>query len=283
MTWQFFLTVSILTTVAITLIQRLLMRAEKSNPIAYAILFQILGGFFAGFYTLFRGFTIEGITGAIPNVLLMPFIWAGANYFLLTAIKYIEASDFTIIFASRAIWTIVVAMIFLNEPFAMSQVIGTLLIILSVIIVSWQKTQLKINKRTVFAVIGSAFFGIGLVNDSFIVRNVDVPSYFAIAFLTSSILLWMLFPKATREILPLFREKTFFAMLLLSFLTATTALTYFWAYQIGRNAAVLSSINQISTVLTVIAAIIFLKERTSVTKKIIAGLISVLGVILVVK
>lgn len=246
MNWQFFLTVSILTTVAVTLIQRFLMRSEKSNPIAYVILFQLLGGFFAGCYALFRGFNINGITEVLPNVLLMPFIWAGANYLLLTAIKYIEASEFSIVFASRAIWTIVVAIVFLKELFSVNQAIGTLLIIASVMVISWRKRHAPFNKGTVFAIIGSALFGIGLVNDSFIVQNVDVPSYFTIGFLIPGILLWMLFPKASKSMLPLFKEKTFFIILLLGFLTATTALTYFWAYQIGRNAAQLASLNQIN-------------------------------------
>lgn len=281
MSWQFFLTVSILTTVAVTLIQRFIMRSEKSNPIAYVILLQLLGGFFAGCYALFRGFNINGITEALPNVLLMPFIWAGANYLLLTAIKYIEASEFSIVFASRVLWTIVAAMIFLREPFSIKQLVGTFFIIASVLLVLWQKHKIQINKGTIFALIGSFLFGIGLVNDSFIVRNVDVPSYFTVAFLTSGILLWMIFPKATKDILSIFKEKTFFVILLLSFFTATTALTYFWAYQIGRNAAQLASLNQISTILTVLLAAVLLKEKSNVLKKILAAIASFIGVVLV--
>lgn len=85
-------------------------------------------------------------------------------------------------------------------------------------------------------------------------------------------------------------EKTllFIALLLMlingvltNLLAVISGLTYLSAYQIGRNAAQIASLNQTSTVMSVILAILVLKERGGFIRKLVAAGLGVTGVILV--
>jgi uncharacterized membrane protein len=57
-------------------------------------------------------------------------------------------------------------------------------------------------------------------------------------------------------------------------------LTVYGAYQIGRNAAQISSLTQTSTILIVILAAVFLNEKDRLPRKFIAAVLSIIGVVL---
>lgn len=281
MNWQIFLTISVLSTAASTLVQRVLLRKKRTDPIALSIVFQLLGGVFVGTYALLKGFQIPHILPVLPNFFLMPILYGSANIFLFYALKYIEASEYTILYATRMLWTIFAAIVFLQESFSMQQVLGTFLILSSVVLVSWKSAKFEFNKGTIFALLGAGAFGLGLANDSFIVRNVDVPSYMSIAFILPALVTWAIFPKSTKKMRALLEKENLPMTCIVSAMAGISAVTYFTAYQIGRNAAQIAALNQTATILTVILGIVLLKERSSMLKKLLAAIISAVGVILI--
>lgn len=82
MTWQILLFVSILTA-GMTLSQRVLMKDQKTDPIALTIVFQLIGGIFIGFFAVLKGFQFPNISLIWFNFLLMPLLWGLANFFVL--------------------------------------------------------------------------------------------------------------------------------------------------------------------------------------------------------
>ncbi len=115
MSWQLLVGISVLTYSVSILLQRVLLKENKSDPIAYSIVFQIITGLIVGVFALFRGFSIPNLLPILPNLILMIFLYGVGNIFVFKALKNLEASDFTIIFASRTLWTIIAAIIFLKE------------------------------------------------------------------------------------------------------------------------------------------------------------------------
>lgn len=282
MSWQILLVLSIITTSLVTLLQRGLVKKETTDPISAMILQQLIAAFFMGIFALARGFKMPDVSLAPSNFLLVPVIWAGANALIFTSLKTLEASTFTILFTTRAVWTIAAATIFLGETFSSKQIAGTLLILSSVVIAFWRSSKFSFHKGSVLALLGSMLFGLGLANDSFIIRAADVPSYFAIALPVSGLLIWGFFPKSSQNMKKiLVKTNSLFYVVLIGFFVSITALTYYLAYQLANNAAQLASINQTSTLLTVILAIVFLKEKTHIIRKILAAVLSVIGAILV--
>lgn len=281
MNWQIILAISVVTYSISVLLQRILLKNNKSDPIAYSIVFQLLTGIMIGAYAAFNGFNIPDLVPLIPNLILMTILYGAGNVFIFSALKIIDASEFTILFASRAMITIIGAIIFLKESFSTQQALGTLLIILSVVLVSWKKQRLAFNKGVIFSSLAALSFGLAFTNDAFILNNFDVPSYLTIAFIAPSLAVWAIYPRSTIKMKPLLEKRTLWKLGLLGFFYAISAITIFLAYQIGRNASQIAPLSQTATIITVLLSIIFLKERTGLLNKLLGAIISFIGVILI--
>jgi len=280
MSWQILVAVSVVTYSVSVLLQRILLKDEKIDSVAFSIVFQLLTGVLILGYALMRGFSSPNLLPLLPNLALMTFLYGAGNVFIFKALKAIEASEFTIIFATRTVWIILAAVLFLSEQFSLVQLLGTGLILSSVVLVSWQK-GLKLSRGVLLSLAAAACFGLAFANDAFIIRNFDVPSYLGIAFIVPALAVWMVFPKSSSKMLPMLKKSFLKKLGVLSVLYATSAITIFLAYQIGRNAAQIAPLNQTSTVLTVLLAIIFLGEKSQLTRKLIGAVLSFIGIILV--
>ncbi|MDP2672159.1 MAG: DMT family transporter [Candidatus Daviesbacteria bacterium] len=280
MVWQLLVAISVVTYSISIILQRLLLKDDKSDPIAYSVVFQLLTGLIIGVYALIRGFSVPDLVPLIPNLVLMILLYGAGNIFIFKALKLGEASDFTILFASRTLWIIIAAVLFLKESFTLNQTLGTFLIIASVAIVTGKTKILHPQKSHIFALLGAAVFGLAFANDAFILRNFDVPSYLFIAFVAPALTVWALNPKSTQKMKPLLQGKSLQRLGILGVIYAVSAITIFLAYQIGRNAAQIAPLNQTSTMVTVILGILLLKERDNLPKKLLGAVISFVGVLL---
>ncbi|MDP1538554.1 MAG: DMT family transporter [bacterium] len=281
MGWQLLVLISVLSYSVSVLLQRVLLKNEKSDPVAYSVVFQLVVGLVVLVYALIRGFSLSNLYPILPNLILMTFLYGVGNILIFNSLKIGEASEFTIVFATRVFWTIAAAILFLGEAFSLRQGMGTLLIIASVILVSWKDNRFKLGKGGLFGLSAALCFGLAFANDAFILRNFDVPSYLAISFIVPALVVWLFNPRATKNMLPLIEKSMLRKLMILAVLYAVSAITIFLAYQVGRNSAQIASLNQTATILTVLLAVVFLQEKSNLLKKTVGAAISVLGVILV--
>lgn len=280
MNWQILVIISVITNSLSVLLQKILLKDDKIDSTAFSIIFQLITGFLILIYALFHGFSVPNLLPLLPNLFLMILVYGVGNFCIFKALKIGEASSFTIVFATRAIWTIVIAMLFLGEHFSFTQLIGTACILSSVILVTWQH-GIKIGKGTLYSLLAAAAFGIAFANDAFIVRNFDVPSYLVIAFIVPALAVWAVFPQSTEKMKTMLEIHFLKKLVLLGIIYAASAITIFIAYQIGRNVAQIAPLNQTSSILTVVLAIIFLKENTQIGRKLLGILLSFIGILLV--
>lgn len=280
MNWQILVVISVITNSISVLLQKMLLKNDKIDSVAFSIVFQLFTGLLILVYALFRGFSIPNLVPLIPNLLLMILFYGIGNVCIFKALKVGEASSFTIVFATRAIWTIVTAMLFLGENFSFIQLLGTLCILSSVILISWQN-GIKFGRGMLYSLGAAAAFGLAFANDALIVRNFDVPSYLVIAFIVPALAVWIVFPKSTEKMKSMFEFHFLKKLALLGILYATSAITIFMAYQVGRNIAQIAPLNQTSAILTVLLAIIFLKENTQIGRKLLGIILSFIGILLV--
>ena len=149
----------------------------------------------------------------------------GAGYVLIfKALKAVEASEFTIVFTTRSLWTIFAAVMFLGETFSSKQLLGTGFILSSVALVSWQKS-LKLGRGTLISLLAAIAFGFAFANDAFVIRNFDVPSYLAIAFIFPALAVWAVTPSSTNKIKSMLDRDFLKKLSLLGVLYATSAIT----------------------------------------------------------
>ncbi len=282
MTWQILLGISIVTTSLSTILQRVLLKDVKSDPKAYAILFQLLTGVLIGIFSIIRGFTIVGLEKYAFNLIIITVLYGAGTLCIFHALKKISASEFTVIFASRALWTIITALIVLHEVFTINQIIGSFLIFISVVLVSWKVKHFKLGEGELYALAAAFLFGIAFVNDALILKKgFDVPSYLTITFILPGIAIAAFSYNSLPNIKVFLQRTLFFKMLLMCFVYAIAAITIFAAYQAGNNAAQIAPLNQTSIILTVLLGILFLGEKASLLKKLLGALLSMLGMILI--
>ena len=284
MSWQILVAIATITYSISVVLQRVLMKDDKSDPIAYSIVFQLLVGIITGIYAILHGFSLPNLTPVIPNLILVGLLYGLGNMLVFKALKTIDASEFTIVFASRTIWVVIGAILFLKESFSLQQTMGTLLIIGSIILVSWKRNKIMLGSGIWTALLAAIFMGAGFTNDAFIVSafdSFDVPSYVTIAFIIPALFVWALYPKATKSMKHLLTKDNIFKLVILAAIYAISCITIFLAYQVGKNASQIAPLNQTSTILTVLLSMIFLGERSEYLKKILGAIISFIGVLLV--
>lgn len=280
MTWQVLVAISVLTYSISVLLQRLLLKDDKVDSVAFSVVFQLFVGVLVLAYALVRGFSVPNLGPLLPNLALMVVLYGAGNVFIFKALKAVEASEFTIVFATRPLWTILAAIVFLGESFSARQLLGTAFILVGVALVSWQKI-FRLSRGTLFSLVAALSFGLAFANDAFIVRSFDVPSYLSLAFILPALAVWAVTPAVTVKIKSLLTQSFLTKLSWLGIIYAVSAITIFLAYQVGRNAAQIAPLNQTSTIITVVLAIIILKEKALLVKKLLGAALSFVGVMLV--
>lgn len=281
MPWQVFVTLTLVLNTVQVLTQRFLLKDKNSNPATYLIVGDLVGGLFLLVFALKQEMvTLNNLT-LMPSILLSGLLFGLGGLFWYKSLKLIDASEFIVLFTSRAFWAVLASVILLGENFQLEQIIGALLIFLGIYLAAWNAKKFSFKKGEIYALAGAFSMGLGFVNDGFILRGLNPVIYAPISFFVASLVAWLLNPKSTAEILNTFRSKLLMKLILLGFLGAATQLTYLSAVSLSGNVGQIAVINQLSTILIVIAGIIFLKERDNLIKKIFAAILAFAGVLLV--
>lgn len=280
MSWQILLTISILSYSFSTLMQRILMKNSKNDPIAYAIFTQILSGIFFAVFAFFNGFHMPNFLPVLPNFFLMIIAFALLNVCIFTAFRTIEASEFTILFLTYGIWSGILAVLFLKETFTLAQVGGTLLICLGVVLVTRKAKHFLFNKGALLTLAAGFLGAVGFINNDFMVKNFDVPSFLVFSYTLPGIAIGFFYPRSVKHIKSFLKPNKLLSLTILSFFYATTGIATFLAYKAGNNAGQIGIIGQTSTIVIVLLSVIFLKETSSLWKKFLGAILGFLGVLL---
>lgn len=280
MQWYSFLVISILVFSLATVYQRTILKNSRDPAVAYVVN-GIISGLILLSYGLIVGFEIPEVSKISLNLILMIVLVGFGSVFNFTALKKVEASEFTVLFSTRALWTVAAAILILGESFSLKQFFGAGLIILSVVLVSWKKKSLRFSEGEMLTLAGAFFFGVEFVNDAYLSVHTDLFFYLPLVFLLPSIFIGLINFKKIIRINHFISLMETFKLGLLALMFSVSATATFMAYQKGHNIAQIAVLNQTSTIVIVILGIVFLKERNHLTLKILGGIISLIGVFLV--
>jgi drug/metabolite transporter (DMT)-like permease len=279
--WQIFIAISIIASAFAALLQKLLMQKDKINPIVFAAGFQIMTGLLIGIVVLFNGFRIPNLAPIWLNLLFMPILYSLGNIAKFQSLKRIDASEFTVIYQASTLVTVLVAVMFLGEIFKVCEVIGLALIIIAILLVTFKKRiTFKLSRGEFWALSCAAAYGLAFANDAYILRTFDLWTYTFLAFLIPGILTLIYLGRKAKQVTYLFEKGSLWGFLSSVFIYGTATITMYAAYQVGRNAAQIASITPTYSILIVILAAIFLKERDYLPRKLIAAALAIAGIIL---
>ena len=280
MTWLFFILLSVGFASISSILQKILMKNEKSDTVSYAIMFQFIFGTFNLLFGLWHGFVFPEISLNLFFFLLAGLLWGFGTMFLFKAYQKLEASEVVILTSTRSLITVVAALIFLNESYTINNVIGTILILLSIVLVTKLKKGIKLNRGVMYSFAVVVFYGLAVVVDASNVKNYDAISYSVIMAYLPGVVLLCLYPQAIKKFSSI-RNLTFSKkMVSLCLFYSVQSIAFYSALSNGGNASQIGPIIQAQVIITVILAIIFLKERDHLLRKFIGAVLVTIGVIL---
>lgn len=268
-----------------TIVQKLILNDDKVHPISFSIIFQTINGIaFILAALIFSDLDFQGIINLWPYVLLGCLLYAATNFFSFLSLQKIDASKYTIIFASRGLFTVIASTLFLNETLdSVSKIIGVILIILGVVVVTidkFDRSLFQITKFEAFGLLAALAVGLANTNDSVVLKQMDIFTYTGVVFIIPALILAIISKSGRTNIKPLLNLKFLPKIVLFSILIFISAFTFFSALEI-HNSAEVSSVNLLGTVLTVLLGIILLHERRNILKKIVGSVLSILGLLLI--
>lgn len=290
MSWIVLITFSVLFGSVSALLQRVLVRDEKADTYSYSVLTQLTSAVVCFLLALFFGrntfpeFSVILESHVYVFILLSSSLYAVNAILCFKALQSIEVSKFSVLYATRAVVTIVIASVFLKESLNANQLLGAGMILFSILYLNTKsyKEFLRFGKGEILTLTAALAFGIATVSDKYIIEWFDFIPYLTLDFLLPAITLIAIKPKVVKEFRKLIAPKLLPIILLFSTLYALAALTFFGAMDASDNTSLVSSIGQITTVATVILGIVVLKEREDMKKKLLASFLGFAGLLLIV-
>lgn len=138
----------------------------------------------------------------------------------------------------------------------------------------------KVNKGFVYTLAMAFFGGLAIVTDSANVQRYDVFAYSTYSNLLSGLFILVFYPNALQQLKHFAQPALLMKMLPLTVCSASQGILYLLALTYGGSAAQVGTIRQATVIITVLLAIIFLKERRDLGRKLLAATIVTVGVFL---
>jgi drug/metabolite transporter (DMT)-like permease len=281
MSWQILIAISVIAFSCSVLLQRVLLHGYKTDPIAYGVIFQILNATIVGTYALFVGFKMPDIATLWPYMLIASILFATGQMAYVKALKTVEASIFSILMASSAVWTMAIGFFLFHEQINASQLLGALLIFASIGLLAERKSTIKLDKGTRLGLLAGLLFGLATVAWVYVGKFSDAASWSALSFVGSSTVIIILNPHAVRKMKTFMSGKILSRILLSGILYSTAAVTALLAFQLGST-SVIAPLQQTSLIVTIFLAYLFLGERQRIWHKALAATVCFAGIFLIV-
>lgn len=282
MSWQIYTVITVLGLSVSILLQRVLLYKYKTDPVAYSALFQLITALIITGFAVFNGVSFEGLASIWLVALICILFFGIGTVVYAKALQYVEASVFSVLFATQAIWIMILGILLFNENITVLQIIGTALIFASVLLLIKNITALALDKGTFYGLLAGLLYGIAITCTAYVGRHMDTLTWAALSFYGSAIVSLMVRPSAIYKMKPMLTGKVLSRLLLLGVFYAIGSVAMLFAYKYGTLTLV-SPLRQTGIIVTVLLALLFLKaERNRVARKIIAATICFIGVVLIV-
>lgn len=282
MSWQLFTIISVLSLSISVLLQRTLLHKYKTDPFAYAVVFQGIVGLLLLAAALVHGFTLAGIEQYLLPALISVLCFGVGHIFYAKTLQKVEASAFSVLFATQAIWTTLLGVFLLRESMTALQIAGGVLLFVSIGILAKNFYALFKDRGTLLGLLTGLLFGVAIYFWSYVGRGVDGISWAAISFIFTSLVVLFIKPSALQQFKSVASFPIISRMFLLSVFYGLGSFMMLLAYKYGTF-AVVSPLRQTSIIVTVLLALLLLPaERNRVRRKILAAAVCLAGVLLLI-
>lgn len=223
------------------------------------------------------------------NILLLfggSIIWPILGIVSFRANREVDVGIFAIITNLSPVFTLVIAINLLHESLIVSQYFGIGLLISSGIIAA--SSQLHKHNRfsisNIFICLLSAFIlGVAVAYERFMLNRIDFGAYLIYGWGSQIIWSVILAGKELKKLPELFNKTAEKRGTLIIWGTTSVmkSITFILALKISGSASIISAASNFISIVVVIAAYFFLKERQHMINKWLAAIVGIIGLLLV--
>lgn len=281
MSWQILTAISVFGLSISIILQRILLHGNKLNPYAYAAVFQALVGVLLMIVALIAGFNLPNIMDVWVFALISTVAYGLGHIVYAKTLQKVEASTFSVYFATHAIWMMLFGILFFREHLTWWQIAGSILIFGGVLVLVKRPAQLLKEQGVLYGLATGMLFGVAITAWAYVGRHTDTLSWAAVSFLLPVIVVFLVRPKTIVAVPVVLRDRALLLkLLILAGFYAIGSLTMLYAYKEG-SLAIISPLRQTGIIVTTLLALLFISaERHGVVRKLLAATICFAGVVI---
>lgn len=197
-----------------------------------------------------------------------------------TARKGLEVSVYSVLKQLSSVFMVFASVFFFKESFVLNKFIGALLIILSNIIVFYNKKSLKFNKYLIYGILANISLTIALFLDVNYSNEFNLAFYVFLTFFIPSILILVFERIKLKYIIKEYKNCNKLTLFLTGISWAIMMISKLRSYQIGKIIIVVPLLS-LTVILNIIFSYFLLKEKENLLKKILASILIIIGIILI--
>lgn len=192
----------------------------------------------------------------------------------------IEASTFNILQQLSTTFMIFAGLVFFKEEFVLIKFIGAMLIIFSNILIFYKKGKFEFNKYIALGILSNISYTIALFLDVNNTEHFNLPFYVAMTLIIPSIIVMIFDRVKPSEIKNELVKGNKKAIMITALSWGTMIISQLRAYQL-QKVSIVAPLCALTVILNVIVGYLFLKEKDSMIKKIMAAILIIISVILI--
>lgn len=214
-------------------------------------------------------------TTAVLHVLVISSLVVALHITNVQALRYLEASVYSILYNLRILFTTVLGIVFLNEAVVPLQILGGLFIFLAVVTVRQKGRRDLTNRGIEWGLAASVVISVLNLFEKELINQVGYLAYAVPCMLLAAVMLWaILIAKGKRIPIKTFRQPQ---ILQLMVLRAVSAFGFGLAFSAGGLLSVSTYISSLSVIIIVLLGAWLLNERDYMKQKLTATALAAVG------
>lgn len=286
MSWLLLTILAIISRAVFGIAVKLLSNKARVSAATQAVLLTTGAGLLAVLVSpLVGGITIHGLSAVWFIALLMVASQAFGNILFFKGLEKLDASTAQIAFASILLWSTLLSILFLGSQFTFKQFVGILILFIAILTVQYTKSKDRtINAGILYVFMSTFLFAVFQTTSAELAKTISACTYLVLAYLGSSLIVGAIYYgrlKKDSQFLKTNARKLLNPMLF----ACVTSILYFvfsyFAYKSAPDRGIVVVLLTSQVILSVILAIIFLKERKNVNRKLVGGALAVIAGVLI--
>lgn len=206
------------------------------------------------------------------------------NILFFKALEKLDASDAQVLFSSILIWSTILSLVFLHSIFSLKQLLGIALLMAAILLIQFKKNVRIFEVHALYMLAAAGLFAVFQVTSAEMAKTISTGAYSMLAYLGGTLLVGgFYFKPVSDDFKKLARMKT--TTLWISLFASASSLLFlicaYLAFQTAPDRGIVVLLLTSQVVFGVILAIIFLRERSYIPKKLAAGVLAVVAGILI--